>query len=377
MARVLLKCFLLAVLLGGAPAAHAQVFSNKEVGKKNQALADSLKQSHWPYVLPIWGAKATARGFNLPLPAGVSVQYFGQRSDLVIDNLQVGFNNGPLHNLDGIVRFDKARAISDGVSLRPDIWLLPFLNLYGIFGMSKASTDVGYSLWLPDSTGNDQQVVSLASKVDFTATTFGFGVTPTIGVGGGWMAFDMNFTWTDVPQLAQPAVAFVFDPRVGKSFRFNSNPDQNLNVWVGGFRVKLNTGTSGSVALGDVLPIGTWQGSVDQGMQKVAQLDQEVEAWWNGLSQAQQENPVNRAKYEAAKSALARAAGVLDAADAAVANASSSTVQYSLDKRPADMWNFIVGGQFQMSKKLMVRAEAGFLSSRTQFLGGLQYRFGF
>jgi len=377
MVRWLVKCSLTVALLATASAAHAQVFTNIEVGKKNAALTDSLKQSHWPYVLPIWGAKATAKGFNLPLPAGFSAQYFGQRSDLVIDNLMVGFNNGPKHDLDGIVRFDKARAVSDGVSLRPDIWVLPFLNLYGIFGMSKASTDVGYGIWLPDSTGHDQKIVSLESKVDFTATTFGFGVTPTIGIGGGWMALDMNFTWSDIPQLAQPAAAFVFDPRIGKSFRVGGNPDQNINVWVGGFRVKLNTGTSGSVALGDVLPIDQWQGSVAQGMEKVAQLDQEVEAWWNGLSQAQQENPVNIAKYQAAKSALARAAGALEAADAAVANAGSSTVDYSLDKRPADMWNFIVGGQYQVSKKFMVRAEAGFLSSRTQFLGGLQYRFGF
>ena len=89
-----------------------QVFTNKEVGKKNQALSDSLKTSDYPYSLPIWGDKATKAGYSLPYSAGISVQYFGQESSLIIDNLMVGFNNGPMYNLDGIVRFDEAKALA-------------------------------------------------------------------------------------------------------------------------------------------------------------------------------------------------------------------------------------------------------------------------
>ena len=70
-------------------ATWAQVFTNKEVGKKNEELADSLKKSDYPYVLPIWGDKATKAGFSLPYSAGISVQYFGQESLLIIDNLMV------------------------------------------------------------------------------------------------------------------------------------------------------------------------------------------------------------------------------------------------------------------------------------------------
>ena len=373
--RVRAWTFALALCAGVVPSANAQVFSNKVVGEKNQAYADSLKHSAWPYALPIWGEKATKRGYSLPLPAGLSLQYFGQESDLIIDNLQVGFNNNPTHNLDGIVRFDKAVARSDGVSIRPDIWLYPFLNIYGIFGQSAASTNVGYSLWLPDSSGADQKLVSLESKVEFQATTIGFGLTPTLGVGGGWMALDMNFTWTDVPQLEQPATVFVFDPRVGKSFKLR-NPDENINVWVGGWRVALNTGTSGSIPLSDALPTDQWQATVDQGKARVAQLNQENEAWWASLTPPQQANPVNQAKYEATKAALARAGAFLDSASHTVNNIGSSTVQYSLDKRPADMWNLSIGGQYQLNKQWMFRGEVGFRGSRTHVLAGAQFRFG-
>jgi hypothetical protein len=372
--RICWSALLIAFMAIGT-AANAQVFTNKEVGKKNAAYADSLKHSHYPYVLPIWGDKATARGYSLPYSAGVSAQYFGQRSDLVIDNLNVGFNHGPMHNLDGIVRFDESVASSNGLSLRPDVWLFPFLNVYAIMGISSASTKVGYGLWLPDSSGAEHNVVSLDTKVDFTATTFGFGVTPTMGVGGGWLALDMNFTWTDVPQLDKPASAFVFDPRMGKIFRLR-NPDENINLWVGGFRLALNTGTSGSIPLGDALPIDQWQASVDQGLAQIEKLNADLDAWWNSLTPAQQANPVNRARYDTGKAALQRAGAFLQNAGQAVDHAASSTVEYSLDKRPKDMWNFLVGGQYQLNKSWMARFEVGFLNSRTQIISGVQYRFG-
>ena len=54
----------------------------------------------------------------------------------------------------------------------------------------------------------------------------------------------------------------------------------------------------------------------------------------------------------------------------------SAAIQYSLNQRPKDLWNFIIGSQYQINKHIMLRAEYGFLGSRTQFMAGLQYRFG-
>lgn len=363
------------LMLGGVLSAHAQVFSNKEVGKKNQAHVDSLKQSEYPYVLPIWGEQATKAGFDLPYSAGISVQYFGQRSDLVIENLMVGFNHGEMYDCDDFIRFDKAKSQSDGLSFRPDVWVFPFLNVYAILGRSTASTDVGWAMWLPDSAGNDQMVFRQDTKVDFNATTYGFGLTPTIGVGGGFLAMDVNMTWTDVPQLDEPAFAFVFGPRLGKSFKLRK-PGSAATVWVGGFRFKINTGTTGSIPLSDALDEEQWVSSIDQGQIHVEDLHEQNEAWWNSLTPLQQANPVNEAKYNSTNAVLDRTAGFLDAADRAVSTISTSTVEYSIDKRPEDMWNFIMGGQYQLNKHWMVRAEYGFLSSRTQLIAGLQYRFG-
>ena len=353
----------------------SQVFTNIEVGKKNAELKDSLKKSEYPYSLPILGAKATKAGYNLPYSAGLSVQYFWQESDLLIDNLQVGFNNGPMYNLDEIVRFDVARAKASATTFRPDIWLFPFLNIYAILGKAKASTEVGFGVWVPDSSGTDKQILSASTLIDFNTTTYGFGFTPTIGVGGGFLALDMNWAWTDVPQLDKPARSFVFGPRLGKNFKLK-DPRRTIAIWVGGFRVNISSGTNGSIALSEVLPVDQLGSKVDQGIQKVGEAQQQVNAWWAGLTPPQQQNPVNKAKYNAANRALARAGEILSSADNAINTITTSTVQYSMDKRPKDPWNFIVGSQFQLNKSWMLRGEFGFLGSRTQYLVGLQFRFG-
>jgi hypothetical protein len=353
----------------------AQVFSNKEVGKKNAERTDSLKNSEYPYALPIWGAKATKAGYHLPYSAGLSVQYLWQKQDLLINNLYVGFNNGPLYDLDEVIRFDNSVSEASGVNFRPDIWLFPFLNIYGIFAKSKPSTAIGFGVWVPDSTDVPKQVFSSSTKAEFDAFSVGFGITPTIGIGGGFLALDMNFTWTDVDALDKPAFSFIFDPRIGKSFKLK-RPDQTLALWVGGFRWSINSGTSGSLPLNEVLNTDNLGARIEAGTAKVANAQLQVDTWWNDLTSLEQNNPVNKAKYETANRALQAAGNFLNAADAAVTNIGNSTVQYSLDKQPKEKWNFIVGGQYQYNKHWMLRGEYGFLGSRRHFFAGLQYRFG-
>jgi len=353
----------------------AQVFTNKEVGKKNAVFIDSLKKSEYPYSLPILGAKATKAGYNLPYSAGVSINYFWQVSDLIIDNLKVGFNNGPMYNLDEIVRFNKAKTTASATTIRPDIWLFPFLNIYGILGRAKASTEVGFGIWVPDSTNTPKEISSATSLVEFNTSTYGIGFTPTIGVGGGFLALDMNVAWTDVPQLSKPARSFIFGPRLGKNFKLKK-PESGIAIWAGAFRVQISSGTDGSLALSEVLPPGEFGTKVDEGIAKVGNAQQQVDAWWASLTPPQQQNPVNEAKYNAANRALARAGEILAAADNAISTITTSTVQYSMDKRPKDPWNFIIGSQYQLNKHWMLRGEVGFLGSRSQIIAGVQYRFG-
>ena len=357
-----------------SPAA-AQVYSDKVVGKKNASLSDSIKVKPYPYALPIWGQKVTAMGYDLPYSAGLSINYFWQESDIIISDLFVGFNNGPMYNLEEIIRFDNAVASSYAINFRPDIWVLPFLNVYGILAKANTSTAIDAGVWIPDTTNTWREVAAFSSVAEFKATGLGFGVTPTIGVGGGFLALDMNMSWTDVSALNKPVFTFVFGPRFGKSFKLKK-PERNIAFWVGGFRLHLSSQTEGSLLLSEVLPIDDLQPKVDEGLAKVADAQVQVDEWWSGLTPQEQKNPVNVAKYETADRVLQTAGNALNSIDGALNDDQYASVQYSLTKKPKDMWNFVVGSQFQINKHFMIRAEYGFLGSRQQLITGLQYRFG-
>ncbi|PWA06346.1 hypothetical protein [Flavobacterium laiguense] len=354
---------------------YSQVYTDKIVGKKNEAVIDSLKTSEYPYSLPIWGEKATQKGYQLPYSAGVSVNYFWQESSIIIDNLYVGFNNGPQYNLDQIVRFNSSVASANAINVRPDIWLFPFLNVYGILGKVNTSTAINAGVWVPDAQNNWTEIYTFGSKAKFEGTTFGLGFTPTIGIGGGWLALDMNVAWTDLEGLEKPAQSFVFGPRMGKTFNLKK-PESNITVWAGAFRVHLKSETKGSLALSDVISGGDSQAKVDQGFVKVAEKQTAVDDWWNGLSNIEKANPVNQAKHNTANQALETAGNFLTAIDGALSTAGTSTVQYALEKAPEDAWNFLLGAQYQYNKHFMLRAEYGFLGTRKQFMTSLQYRFG-
>ncbi len=353
----------------------AQVYTNKVVGAKNQTYADSIKEMEYPYALPILGAKAAKAGYDLPYSAGLGINYFSQESSLIISDLLVGFNNGPMYDLDEIVRFNDAIASASAFNIRPDIWLLPFLNVYGLFSKAKTSTEINAGVWIPDTSNVWSEVTSFSSIAEFDATGVGIGVTPTMGIGGGWLALDMNVTWQSISALEKPVMTFVFGPRMGKSFKLK-NPQSNIAVWAGGFRLHLRSETAGSLPLNEVIPIDGLQDKVDSGMEKVADAQIAVDAWWEGLTPAEQKNPVNAAKYETANRALETTGNLLNSIDGALSDEQTATVQYSLSKRPKDAWNFVLGSQYQINKHFMLRAEYGFLGSRTQFIGGLQYRFG-
>lgn len=354
----------------------AQVYTDKIVGKKNEELKDSLKAKEYPYILPIWGEKVAQKGYKLPYSAGVSINWFWQKSEIIINNLEIGFNGGPKYNLDEIVRFDKSYVEASALTIRPDIWLLPFLNVYGIFGKANTSTKINAGIWLPDPVDNNwSEVTNFSTQANFNATTFGLGMTPTIGIGGGWLALDMNMAWTDISSLDKPAFSYVFGPRLGKTFKFN-NPDENIAIWVGGFRVHISGDTNGDLPLSDFINVDNAQQKVDDGIAKVGESQIKVDNWWDGLTPAEQKNPVNVAKYDTANRALERAGNFFATLDGALSTVENSSVQYSLQKRPKDMWNFIVGSQYQFNKHFMFRAECGFLGTRTQVLGSLQYRFG-
>ncbi len=326
-------------MLIGVTAVDAQ-YATRELSKKQQAYIDSLKQVQYDYTFPFLGQEAYKRGFDLPYAIGAMANYIWMDQGIIINNFQLGIDgiNGsvPIQPID-FIEFGENRNTSYAVNFRPDIWVLPFLNVYGLFGYGSSTTEV-----------NLIEPVELKSVVQQDMTTTGFGVLTGFGLGPLWTSIDANWTWTKPELLDDPVLAKVLGIRVGKTFTFRQRPDRNIAVWVGGMRARLSSNTMGAVKMKDAIPQETWD-----------RVDEIVDNWNDFL----EDYPVfeGGAFDEFIKNLEARNGEAI--------------VYYGMDKAPEEEWNFLVGGQFQLDKHWMLRSEVGIIGDRKSFLASFNYRF--
>ncbi len=325
-------------------------YPSTKIKDKHQAYTDSLKQVKYDNIFPIWGQKAYEKGFDIPYPTGVMVNYMYIKQGLTIDNLQLGLQTDnldvPLTGVD-FVEFGDNYSTANTVMFRPDVWVLPFLNVYGLFGTGNSRTEV--NLKFP---------VELKSVVEQNVTTTGFGLTAAGGLGPVWMALDGNISWIKPELLDDPVKVQTFGIRFGHNFINKHRPDRNLGVWVGTMSVSLGANTVGELKLNEALPEETWA--------RADEVVNQYNTWYNSLNPL---NPIDLKKREAADLVLTPLFERIGAADG------EAIVRYGLDKSVTEKWNGIIGFQYQHNKNWMFRTEGGIIGDRKSLLLSVNWRF--
>jgi len=224
-------------------------------------------------------------------------------------------------------------------AVRPDIWIFPFLNVYGILGGGTTDTEV--SLLEP---------IGFETTQHFKAKSFGIGATLTGALGPVWIAWDNNYNFVGIDVIVEPVPAFNSSFRVGHVIRFPYQPERSLSIWGGVFYQSIQNDTEGSIPLQDIFPnfgsgilidyLNDWAESLPPAQRVIVnQIIDKLEEISNGL------------------------------------NPGEATVEYKLDKRVAAPFNILLGAQFQFNKNWMLRSELGVFGKRSQFLLNLNYRF--
>jgi len=320
-------------------------YTTKRVKSKYQVYTDSLKAVEYNYVFPFLGQGAYKKGFDIPYPMGIMANYMWMDQGITIDNLQLGLKTDKqdiaLTPVD-FIKFGDNTNTSWTVNVRPDIWVFPFINLYGIFGYGESHTEV--NLVAP---------VELKSVVDQGISTAGVGILTAFGIGPVWLSVDANWTWNKPELLNEATRVNVLGLRLGKTFTFKEHPERNIAVWIGGMRVKMSSETNGEVKMIDALPPETWD-----------RRDEIVTNYWDWY-----DNDATIPQKKAADKVLTPIVDRLDAADG------DAIVRYGMDKQVAEMWNGLIGAQFQLNKHWMLRSEGGIIGDRKSFLISLNYRF--
>ena len=89
--------------------------------------------TEYPYFLPILGKQTVEAGFDIPYPAGIGVNNFWAQQNIIIENLAIGFTTEnidiPLTDVSDVIKFEDVLSEVYSITVRPDVWVFPFLNV--------------------------------------------------------------------------------------------------------------------------------------------------------------------------------------------------------------------------------------------------------
>ena len=218
----------------------------------------------WEHKLPFLAQKVIDLGYDLPLPYGLKVLYSDIEQEQTLEELQVGFSGGEKEPFEWVA-FENAISISETWQAIGDVWVFPFLNVFGFIG--DVEGDVGLDVFL-DGNGLLEQkgidcsrpgnfalcralqdnVIELPIESVFSGMNYGFG----FNLAGGWKGFfftlPVSFSWVNMDTTDVEGGAVISaSPRVGRVVGLGNYG--NLSPYVGASYLNSDLTAHGSLAI--------------------------------------------------------------------------------------------------------------------------------
>lgn len=261
--------------------------------------------------LPIWGEKAREQGFDLPLPFGFGANLVFMEQGIKLRHVKVGIGD-PTFEVEGL-EFSDARAHDRANTARLDVWLLPFANIYGIFGYVNGEAELDLDIGqvaggIPGFPPIVTPGKTIDLNIDYNGTTFGGGVTLAGGYKDFFVSLDGNYTYSNIDVADSEIKTYTISPRLGLLVDSAVIPG-NLALWVGGMYMRYKQTVTDDVNLND--------------------FDSRLP---------------------------------------------SVIIDFKLDVENEEPWNFLFGSQWEITKRWQFMAEGG-VGERNQVVTGLYFRF--
>lgn len=337
-------------------------------------VTDTTLAYEYPYVLPIFGQKVADRGIKMQKPLGINVNYVNNQMDLEISEFGMSLGDDPSSDVNQLIgeyvnlntlNFQTTKAITNGVNVRLDFWLLPFMNVYGLYSNSSGSTEVSLSPSWHDEDGNlILALPQFGSTVLFDANSYGFGTTLVYGYKNYFVSADVNYTLSTSELLTEPAKFLVASARIGE--RFTIKDDTKISLYVGAMRRGFveTDGNFGQVTFEQVFP--------DIGSTVLPAIDDKISSNITKIESLDASSPTDAyliAKMEAQNEILYN---VEDSFEKAI----NTDINYNIKKDIVNNWSVQFGFNLEINESWMFRGEFGKGSGNSFVMTGLQYRFG-
>ena len=211
-------------------------------------------------VFPLFGKKMSgsmmSNQISLPFGVGVTGFYYGQRfaSDtLRLTSVSPITGDTIYTRPDSLIQNTYASEIR--FSVKPNVWILPFLNVYGIVGYTtgiispnlKAEGIIVKFPGLGDVPVDT--TVEIKDDIHFAGPLYGGGVTLATGYRQFFVVVDYNFTVTYPHDLDAKLVYNSFMPKIG--VRIKPSDKMLVEVWGGAFYFSNSQTMQGKITVSD------------------------------------------------------------------------------------------------------------------------------
>ena len=344
MKKLLLKSLLTSlIILFSFHQLYSQKIDSTQIGKE------------YPYILPILGKKAYAKGYEIQKPFGLMLGTIFNKQGLVFNDFEMAIedssgNLSEYSSMEGILGFGPSEGRINTINFRADVWVLPFLSVGGYYGNIWGEQTVTFSL-----LGNENLI---SSTTDITGKYYGISVLGIAPIGPVALAVDYSRSWTTNKNLDEPVNVNVAGIRVIKRIHTNKK-DRFWAIWGGAQFMDLASRTSGNIALDEALGI-------------TEEDKQNMENQWNSFTN--DEIPNGNGDYWSDLSITEKA--IHQGAYNLVNGLVDSTVYYKFNKALEYDYNMVLGFNYQHNQDWQLRGEYGFLKSKQQVMVALSYRFG-
>jgi len=218
-------------------------------------------EPHWSG-LPIWGAEAAARGYQIPLPFGIGVTAYSARQPVDIPDLQLGRRGNPPVSVKNFLQINQVDTSQENISAKFDVLVFPFLDVYALVGYTKGTTE-GLIQVPGDPILGIIEPRQLQLNAAFNGPTYGAGVTLQGGtkvsdwrdltaiVVADWNRTKTNLSFDNETLIANTKpIATVFSARVG--LHGTVGPSMGAAIWTGAMHQSIQQTVAGSVANTDL-----------------------------------------------------------------------------------------------------------------------------
>ena len=265
-------------------------------------------------LFPFWGKALREEGYQLPLPMGIGVNAIIMRQtnklsefNLIIDKTMIPYD----------LQVYNIQSTDVNLTFRPDLWIFPFLNIYGVFGYTSGS--VRPAILIPNIVYDDpilgeieiNKAFVINETIKYQGRTLGFGSTIAGGYKSMFFTLDYNYTLSKMDVIKDEIEAQTVTPRIGITMDAYNTKGKGV-IYVGAMYLHVSQTISDKINLAETAPD--------------------------------------------------------------IADIIGDEIGYSMMLGVKEPINFIIGGAWQINKHMNLMIEAG-MGDRSQMMIGFDYRF--